>query len=117
MTDTKNSPTSLVLAVAGASATAAGLIYLAGWKLGFVFVAIWLYEMWTVFNKYPCDTISEIIQEASYERPFIPYIVGTTNGYILYIVVHSHNPKHLILMGGWLFLCGHWFFQNKRREA
>lgn len=67
-----------------------------------------LYEGWTLVNKYPNDTISEILWILS-ERPMVPWIFGIGSGWAL----SSGFVDNHWLIAALFFLQGHFFFQRK----
>jgi len=75
---------------------------------GLFLSALLAWESWTLVNKYPHDTISEIIWGFA-DRPMVPFIFGA--GF-------SWGIESKFLASPWLiaslgFLMGHFFFQRK----
>lgn len=105
-----NSPTKyVVFGVIGLGLTAM-IFSVMDWRWGLVAMALLVFEGWTLTNKYPNDTISEIIWQLA-ERPMIPWIFGVATGWAIQSG-YVHNPW---LIGGLLFLQGHFFFQRKEK--
>ncbi len=106
-----SSPTKYVVAAVIGLALTAMIFSVMNWRWALAVTVILLYEAWTLVNKYPNDTISEIIWLLS-RRPFIPWMFGVGTGWALASGTIS-NPW---LVGGLLFLQGHFFFQRFGEE-
>jgi len=93
----------------------AALLYLtftlAGLWWGLGLSLLLLYEGWTLINQFPEDTISESIWRLSV-RPMVPWLFGVATGWAIQSGF-LHNPW---LIGAWLFLNGHFFFQAFRES-
>lgn len=103
----KKSPTYLVVGGAIGAALIAVAWFIIGWPWFLVAVAALLYEGWTLINKYPGDTISEIIWKFA-ERPMIPFLFGAAFGW----GITSGFLGNLWLVAALAFLMGHFFFQR-----
>ncbi len=106
----KKSPTKYVVGGVIGLGLCAMIFAVMDWRWGVVALVLLVYEGWTLVNKFPNDTISEILQQLA-ERPMIPWIFGVATGWAIESG-YVHNPW---LIAGLLFLQGHFFFQNKRK--
>ncbi len=88
----------------------AGLIwmvfYLTGWYWGIALTGLLAYEGWTLANREPGDTISEIVRMFARRQLLIPWLFGASFG----IGVASgflHDPYIIAALA---LLQGHFFF-------
>lgn len=78
-----------------------------GFHFGLLACAFGVYEGWTLINRYPNDTISEIVWQMA-ERPLVPFLFGATTGWLLGTGAF-HNTFVAVAWGG---LMGHFFWQR-----
>lgn len=76
-------------------------------RLGLVAIAFGLYETWTLVNRYPNDTISEIVWQLA-ERPLVPYLFGCATGWMLGAGLFENH----YVAAAWGLLMGHLFWQR-----
>lgn len=90
---------------------------LAGLRAGGALVLLLTYEGWTLVNRYPQDTISEIMWMLSV-RPMVPWLFGVATGAWLMHLSHQPriDPRQLWLALAFGFLEGHFFFQAQRNQ-
>jgi hypothetical protein len=81
--------------------------YILGFPWALVPIALLLYESWTLVNKYPNDTISEIIWQFA-KRPMVPFLFGCAFGWAL----TTELLGNAWLIAAVAFLMGHFFFQR-----
>jgi hypothetical protein len=74
---------------------------------GLVVIGAGIYEAWTLVNRWPHDTISEIVWELA-ERPLVPFMFGIVTGWMFTTGIFS-NPFATL---SWGFLMGHFFWQR-----
>ena len=105
-------PTRVVVASAiGLSLLAFAYYVLGPWAAGLVLLVM-LYEGWTLVNRYPNDTISEIMWELA-ARPMVPFVFGILSGWAL-----GHGAVvNAYAIAAWFFLMGHFFFQKYEPSA
>lgn len=89
----------LVLAVAGVWSL---FMLTTGWW-PWVLLVILGFEGWTIFNRTPADTISEIIWQLA-ERPILPLLSGVAVGHFI--------PTEELWVVGLGVLLGHFFWQR-----
>lgn len=77
------------------------------WQYFLIAAGLLLYEAWTLINRFPNDTISEILWEFA-RRPMVPWIFGVATGWALATGFIS-NPYLVCAVG---FLQGHFWFQR-----
>jgi len=105
------SPTQLVVGGVIGVALAVVFFSLLGWQWGLIAVALLLYEGWTIVNRYPGDTISEILWWFS-KRPMVPWLFGLGTGWAIasgFIPTGSAGMWITLALG---FLQGHFWFQR-----
>lgn len=103
----KGSPTKYVVGGLIGLALVGVAYYVSGPLWGTLFTLLLIYEGWTLINKYPNDTISEIVWILA-QKPFIPWLFGVATGWALATgFIENH-----ILIAALLFLQGHFFFQR-----
>lgn len=108
----KKSPTQVVVGGLIGAALVAVMFLILDWQWALGLAMVLAYEGWTLVNKYPNDTISEIIWELS-NRPMVPFIFGA--GFVALIAHGVIKPTvaGLYVAGSVGFLMGHFFFQRK----
>ncbi len=106
-----SSPTKLVVGGAIGVALLAAAFTLAGLKWGFVLCVLLAYEGWTLVNKYPNDTISEIVWTFA-KRPMVPWVFGVASGWAISSGFIPATKDGLFLCAALFFLQGHFFFQR-----
>jgi hypothetical protein len=79
---------------------------LAGPVWGTVITLLVAWEFWTLRNKWPGDTISEIIRKWARAGMFVPLGFGLMTGWA--VESGSLGSRWLILVAG--ILLGHWFW-------
>lgn len=80
-----------------------------GLHLGLIAGAFGVYEAWTLVNRYPNDTISEIVWQLAAERPLVPFLFGTLSAWL----VMTNTLPNMVAVAAWFFLMSHFFFQRK----
>jgi hypothetical protein len=106
----EESPTKyVVLGVMGLALTAV-IFSVMEWRWGLLTLGLLIYETWTLVNRYPGDTISEIIWALSV-KPLVPWLFGIGTGW----AISSGFVENHYLIAGLLFLQGHFFFQRDAR--
>lgn len=103
----KKSPTQLVVGGVIGAALVAAAWYIVGWPWFLAVAALLAYEGWTLVNRFPNDTISEIIWGFA-RRPMVPFMFGAAFGWGL----TSGFLGNLWLVAALGFLMGHFFFQR-----
>lgn len=70
------------------------------------------YEGWTLVNRWPNDTLSEIVWQLA-KRPMVPHLFGIATGWG--IALYVPPSAHVYALAGfvWGFLMGHFFFQRQ----
>jgi len=91
--------------------------HLAGPIAGGACILLLAYEGWTLVNKYPQDTISEILWMLS-ARPIVPWLFGVATGAWLMHLSYQPaiNPRQLWITLAIGFLEGHFFFQAQKNQ-
>lgn len=104
----KKSPTQIVVGAIIGTALLVVAFNIAGLWGGLALAALLAYEGWTLVNKFPNDTISEIIWGFA-ERPMVPFIFGAAYAW----AIESKNLDNPWLIAAFGFLLGHFFFQRQ----
>lgn len=110
----KESPTKLVLGLTAMVAILAAIIALFGVRYGALFGAYLAYEFWTLYNKYPGDTISEIVWKFR-KRSILPLMVGLSAGVAIalgWLGAPTAVGRGLLLGG----LLAHFFWPPEQSE-
>lgn len=102
------SPTKYVVTGLIGLALCAVFFAIMDWRASLLCSVLLAYEAWTLVNKYPNDTISDILWILS-ERPMVPWLFGVGSGWAIG-TGYLTNPW---LIAGLFFLQGHFFFQRK----
>jgi hypothetical protein len=105
----KQSPTQILVGSIIGLALCVAAWYAAGPEIAAILVGLLIYEGWTLVNKFPKDTISEIIWGLA-ERPMVPFIFGVGCGWLLFESPFAGEHAFFIMAVG--FLMGHFFFQR-----
>jgi hypothetical protein len=106
------SPTRYVVGALMGAAMATALYFMVapGWGMAGAAVVLFAltYEGWTLVNRWPNDTISEIVWTLS-ARPMVPFVFGVATGW----AVAAGAFPNIATGIAWGFLMGHFFFQRQ----
>lgn len=101
------SPTQMVVGGVIGLALCTVAWFIVGWPYFLIVLALLGYEGWTLVNRFPGDTISEIIWQFA-RRPMVPFMFGAAFGW----GIASGFLGNLWLVAALGFLMGHFFFQK-----
>lgn len=107
----KNSPTQIVVGTLIGLVLCVVFYNLLGWKLALGACGLLLYEAYTLINRFPEDTISEIIWVFS-KRPMVPWLFGLGTAYAIASGLLPATQESLWISLALGFLSGHFFFQR-----